>query len=173
MPLLLQTLTRLNGALAWIVKAVLVVVVAVMTSAVLWQVLMRYVFNRPPSWSEELALLMFSWSMMLMLAVGVREGFHVRMDALLVMFSRPLQQAVLVLIDVSIVGFGVYLTWSGYDYVIDTSWATSAAIGYPVPYLYSAAPVCGALITVFGLEVLLKRLLVKERPGSESAGGAA
>ena len=44
---------------------------------------MRYVFGNALSWSEELALLMFSWAALGGLALGVREGFHVRLTLLL------------------------------------------------------------------------------------------
>ena len=56
---------------------------AVMLFCIALQVVMRYVFAQTPSWSEELAILMFAWCALGGLALGVREGFHVRMDLLL------------------------------------------------------------------------------------------
>ena len=37
----------------------------------------------------------------------------------------------------------------------DSQGTTSAAVAYPIAYLYAAAPVCGALIVVFALEQLV------------------
>ena len=53
------------------------------------QVVMRYVFDKAPSWSEELALACFSWSMLLAIAAGVRGAIHVRMDLLVDHLPKP------------------------------------------------------------------------------------
>ena len=54
---------------------------ALMLAAITYQVVMRYVFGDTPSWSEELAVLLFSWSVLGGLALGVHEGWHVRLTA--------------------------------------------------------------------------------------------
>ena len=54
-----------------------------MLACIAYQVLMRYVFSKSPAWSEELALLMFSWATLGGMALGVYEGFHVRIDVLI------------------------------------------------------------------------------------------
>ena len=53
-----------------------------MLAAITYQVVMRYVFGDTPSWSEELAVLLFSWSVLGGLALGVHEGWHVRLTLL-------------------------------------------------------------------------------------------
>lgn len=163
MDLLLTTLTRCNDVITKAVKAIVVVMVIGMVAAIVWQVCMRYVFNRPPSWTEELALLLFSWSMLLMLAVGVRESFHVRMDLLIQHLPRAGSRSLQAAIDIAIAGFGAYLVWAGITYAIDMYGATSAAIAYPIALLYSAAPVCGVLIFIYSLEQLLSRHAKGER----------
>ena len=135
-----------------------------MTVAILCQVFMRYLFNDPPSWTEELALLFFSWSMLLMLAVGVREMFHVRMDFILQWLPRTGNQVLERFIDLCTAGFGAFLAWSGLDYCLFMVGSTSAAIGYPITVLYSAAPVCGVLIFLFSLELLLNPQRLEVRP---------
>jgi TRAP-type C4-dicarboxylate transport system permease small subunit len=56
------------------------------------------------------------------------------------------------LIAFAIFALGVFIAWAGVRYVIDSLGTTSAAIGYPIAYLYACAPVCGALIALFSLE---------------------
>jgi len=161
---LAQALRRCNDIVTRGVKAVIVIMAVLMVAAILWQVCMRYVFNRPPSWTEELALLLFSWSMLLMLAVGVRESFHVRMDLLVdrlpAVGNRALQGA----IDLATAAFGAYLAASGVDYALEMYGSTSAAIGYPIVLLYGAAPVCGVLVFLYGLELLWSRHGAGEQP---------
>src|SRR3546814_2872346 len=110
---------------------------------------MRYVFNRPPSWTEGLAVLLFSWSMLLMLAVGVRESFHVRMDLLIERLPAAGGRRLQTLIDLATAAFGAYLAASGIDYALEMYGTTSAAIGYPIALLYSAAPTCGVLVFLY------------------------
>lgn len=145
-------LRRALAALAQGVRAVVVGLVAVMLCALALQVLMRYVFGQALSWSEELALLCFSWAMLLAIALGVRDGVHVRMDLLASRLpagpARWLDKAV----ALAIAGAGGFIAWAGSSYVQDSFGATSAAIGYPTAWLYACAPVGGALILVFALE---------------------
>ena len=45
-----------------------------------YQVVMRYVFNSPPVWSEELALFLMVWVTFLGVGYGVNRRLHVRMS---------------------------------------------------------------------------------------------
>lgn len=138
------------------VRWVVVVLIVVMLASLSLQVVMRYVFAKTPSWSEELALACFSWSMLLAIGVGVRDAIHVRMDLLVEHLPGPVRAAVDRLVWLLIALMGGFIAWSGSRYVADSAGSTSAAIGYPIQYLYACAPVCGALIALFALEHLLR-----------------
>ena len=62
-------------------------------------------------------------------------------------------------IHVATAVFGAYLCWAGWQYVSETRGMTSAALGYPIEFLYAAAPVCGLLICLFALESLVKGMV--------------
>lgn len=151
------------------VRALVVLLVAVMLAVLTLQVLMRYGFGRALSWSEELALLCFSWSMLLAIALGVRDAIHVRLDLLVEALPSAVARALDKLVSLAVAAFGAFLVWAGQNYVADSMGATSAAIGYPTPWLYACAPVCGALIALFALE----RLLLGAPPAEPTAGAAA
>ncbi|MCD0502301.1 TRAP transporter small permease [Bordetella petrii] len=151
----IRALRQCNTAITWIVKVVVMVISSAMVATICWQVAMRYVFNLPPSWTEELALLLFSWAMLLMLALGVREAFHVRVDILIERVPAVLRQVIEVFTCTATLAFGLFLASSGVDYVEEMRGSISAAIGYPIELLYSAAPVCGGLIALYSLERLL------------------
>ena len=143
--------------LAWVTSKVVVALCAVMLLSIGWQVAMRYLLNRPPSWTEELALLCFTWCSLLMLAMGVRQAFHARMDLLVNHLPTPLPAVIAVLVQIGVAFFGAYLALGGWTYVIETLASTSAAIAYPIYWLHAAAPVCGFLVFCFALESLLRR----------------
>lgn len=147
-------LRHLNSAISFLLKGIVALLGLGMTLSILYQVFMRYAFNSPPSWTEELALLFFSWSMLLMLALGVRESFHVRMDLILNWLPRLGNQLMERFIDICTAAFGGFLAWMGVEYCLMMVDSTSAAIAYPITMLYSAAPVSGVLVFLFALELL-------------------
>ena len=153
--LLIRGIGRGIALVASALRASLIAALAIMLAALTIQVVMRYVFGRTPSWSEEVAVLMFAWATMGGLALGVYEGFHVRLDFLVkltpdagrVWYERGL--------DCVVAAFGAYLAWSGERFLDMTSGSVSAAIGYPIEILHGFAPVAGALIFLFALRRLL------------------
>ena len=58
----IEGLRRIVRAVAWLLRASLIAAAAVMLACIAIQVVMRYVFGRTPSWSEEVAILMFAWT---------------------------------------------------------------------------------------------------------------
>ena len=127
---------------------------AVMLACIALQVVMRYVVGRSLSWSEELALLMFSWAALGGLALGVREGFHVRLTLVLEPLPAPARMWAERAIEVLTGALGAYLVWSGWRYVDITKGGTSAAIAYPIEFLHGIAPLAGLFIVIFTLERL-------------------
>ena len=138
--------------LAALLRGVIVVLALIMLVALSLQVFMRFVVGQALSWSEELALACFSWSMLLGIALGVRDAIHVRMDLVVDHLPEPLQRGADRLISLAVAGLGLFVAWAGVRYVVDSLGTTSAAIGYPIAYLYASAPACGALIAIFALE---------------------
>ena len=141
------------GATRWSIA----LAAALMLAAILYQVVTRYVLGAASSWSEEFAVLMFSWSVLAGLALGVHEGFHVRLSLLtdaLPLAGRIAAERVL---DFITAALGVFLAWSGWRFLDITSGSVSAAMGYPIEILNALAPIAGALMAVFGLERALRR----------------
>jgi TRAP-type C4-dicarboxylate transport system permease small subunit len=138
--------------LALLVRGLVFVLTSIMFASLALQVTMRYVLGHALSWTEEVALGCFTWTILLAVALGVRDSIHVRMELLIDRLPprarRSAEQTILVLVAV----LGSFIAWSGTFYVLDAEGATSAATGYPTGWLYAAAPVSGALIAVFAAE---------------------
>lgn len=146
-------------------RALIVILAAVMLTSLSLQVVMRFFFNQALSWSEELALGCFSWVMLLAIAVGVRDAIHVRMDLLVDLLPVPVQRGMDVLVSLSVAGLGVFVAWAGVRYTLESFGTTSAAIGYPIAILYASAPTAGALIALYALE----RALLGPAPAVQAA----
>lgn len=162
-----QGIERGIALVASLLRASLIAAVAVMLACIAIQVVMRYVFGRTPSWSEEVAVLMFSWATLGGLALGVHEGFHVRLDFLVSKTPDSLRPWFERLLEGLVAAFGAYLAWSGQRFLDMTSGAVSAAIGYPIEILHGFAPAAGALIFLFALRRAV--CAPGSRPASELA----
>lgn len=164
----MKVLVRINNIAAAAVKALVVAMVLGMLGALSAQVLLRYAFNVTLSWSEELSLGLFTWTVLLMAALGVREGFHVRMSLLIQRLPSGARLRAEQAIYLATAAVGGFLAWSGWRYFADTRGSTSAAIGYPIELLHTSALVCGVLIALFALEAMLEgRIPADETHGDE------
>jgi TRAP-type C4-dicarboxylate transport system permease small subunit len=74
------------------VEAVATAAFIMMVGATMLQVVARYVLLIPIPWTEELARILFSWSMLLGIAVGIRRREHVRVEALLERFPATVRK---------------------------------------------------------------------------------
>lgn len=120
-----------------------------------WQVFARYVLNDSPSWTEPVALLLMSTTMMCGAAVGVRGHRHFGFFVL-VETARPGLRNVLVMIVQTIIALvGLLFFIAGFSLVAE-SWDFRMA-GAPLPQGIVYVPICfgGALITLFSIERLL------------------
>jgi TRAP-type transport system small permease protein len=151
----MATLKSALDGLASVLQKIIVSLAVTMLLALTLQVFMRFVMGKALSWSEELALACFSWVMLLSIALGVRHSIHVRMDLLIDRLPPMLRHRANQCIWLVIAALGFFIAWSGVNYVRDSFGTTSAAIGYPIAWLYASAPVSGILMAIFALEHVL------------------
>ncbi len=152
----MHLLVRFNSFAASAVRALVVTAVLVMLGVLTGQVLLRYAFNFVLTWSEELSIALLTWAVLLSIALGVKEGFHVRMSLLIRRLPAHARLRAEQVIHFATAGVGVFLSWSGWRYFADTRGSISAAMGYPNELVHIAALVCGVLITLFALEAALE-----------------
>lgn len=150
----MKTLTKILDA---VLSRALILLMLLLVVAVLWQVISRYVFSSPSSWTEEIARFLLIWIAMLGAAYAFRTGMHLGLDllpkklegrsadllkwftiALVLLFSST----VLVVGGASL----VFLTWELKQY--------SAVLGLPMAFVYSVIPVTGFLICIYALAAI-------------------
>lgn len=148
-----KILAPLDHALRW---ALIVLMVALVTS-VTWQVVSRYLFASPSSWTEEVARFLLIWIGTLGAAYAFRENAHIGLDLLPKKLSgaaarrlHRFTQSVIILFAVAVLIIGgsklVYLTWDLRQY--------SAVLGLPISVVYSVIPLTGVLIVIYSLAAL-------------------
>jgi TRAP-type C4-dicarboxylate transport system permease small subunit len=145
-------LTRALDAVAHATLAIAGISIVGMACVEAWQVFARYVLNDSPSWTEPVALLFMSTTMMFGAAIGVRANRHFGFF-ILVESSRPaVRRALQVFARLIAVAIGLMLLLWGGEMMID-SWDYAIA-GAPLPQGTVYLPLCagGALIALFALE---------------------
>jgi TRAP-type transport system small permease protein len=153
---IVRALVRFNQAAARAIRALVVVMVIIMLGVLTAQIFLRYTFNIALSWSEELALALTTWTVLLMAALGVKESFHVRMALLVRRLPPALRLRAEQAISLATAIAGGVIAWSGWAYLMDTRGMTSAAMRYPNELLHASALVCGVLIALFAIEAMLE-----------------
>ena len=92
--------------------AMLLLVVTIFVTA--YQVVMRFVFNNPTSWSEEVTLLCLIWFGYIGLAIGVGRNYHITIESVTRRFSRKIQAWLHKFSDGLICVFGVMMVQKGF-----------------------------------------------------------
>lgn len=140
-------------------ESICVVLMTFMTVLIFVQVIMRYVFHNSLSWSEELARYCFTWLVYIGISYGCKIRKHIKIDAALKLFPEKTRPYVIILGDLCVLAFAVYIVLTGYQFLQFQSSASklSPALQIPMQYI-SAAPMVGfALAVIRTIQTILFR----------------
>ena len=154
--------TRFCAALAKLCLQIGVAGLVLLISAVLYQVVGRYVFNDSPTWAESGAVLLVLYVTMLGMAVGVRDAGHIGLESLLVLAPEALRLKMELLIHGLVLLFGVVMAYncgllaqSVWDYKIPT-------LGISEAFKYIPPAMAGALVALFSIDHIIALLRDEE-----------
>ena len=136
------------GLLRRVIQLVIILMFAVLIATVFYQVLGRYLFNAPPSWSEELARFLQVWIALLASALCVQQGMHLGVDYLLYAVAPRGRAGLEVLVQVLVSGFLLLLLVQGIRILDVAAVQSSPAMGINMWYAYLAVPVGAALMLI-------------------------
>ena len=145
-----------------------------MASAILLtfaQVVLRYAFNAPLFWAEEIVLYAIIWMSFVGISFGLTRASHISVDILGAFlptrFTRPLQVIALILGLI----FGLVTLWLGWRLTLVTfgRGQLSPALRIPMAYVYAIIPFAG-FATTFRYALMLAQLWRGEarRDGGET-----
>lgn len=122
----------------WVLASALMALVACLG---MYQVLMRFVFNQPSPWTEELIGRLLIWMVMLGVVVAFRQGALVSVDVMLRHARGAWRRVVrLTILAASLFFLGV-LAWVGFDLAWRIRFQTFAALPISISWAYLALPV--------------------------------
>jgi TRAP-type C4-dicarboxylate transport system permease small subunit len=140
-----KTLDRILGS-------VLVLLMALMVVAVLWQIFSRYVMNSPSSFTEELARYVFIWIGILGAAYATGQQTHLSIDILPPKLEPKNRVRLLIGINILIILFSLTVLVMGGGNLVYVNYElgqSSAALGLPLSYVYSVIPLSGILVVIY------------------------
>jgi TRAP-type transport system small permease protein len=146
-------MSRALGLLRRAIQLVIILMFAVLIATVFYQVMGRYLFNAPPSWSEELARFLQVWIALLASAICIQHGMHLGVDYLLHAVPPRGRALLEIVVHVMVTGFLALLLVQGVKILDVAAVQTSPAMGINMWYAYLAVPVGAALML---LESVLK-----------------
>ncbi len=154
---------RLEKVLKWICGALLVA----FTLLTLVQVVMRYVFKMPLSWSEQLARYLFIWMLMLYMPVIMRHGNNLGFDLIISRMSKEAQNIFWIVCESLIGAFAaLYCTYS-IQLCIKFSRKKLVGLGIKANWVYSAQIVGAFLLFLFSTELVINRIIATKRKKEE------
>ncbi len=118
-----------------------------------YQVVMRYVFNQSPSWTEEIAILLMIWFGILAIPIGVKHNLHIGIEYIFRMLPLPLQYVVSRAIYLLIAGFGLIMIVYGIELTEFMAMSTLPATKISSAVEYIVMPISGLMLVVNALEL--------------------
>jgi len=145
-----QLLLRLDRATTGTAWALACVLLAVISALGLWQVLARFVFSQPSTWTEESMRRLLIWMVMLGVVVAFRRGALVSVDLMLRVSSGWWQQVVRWVITLTALAYLSVLVWFGVNLVTRVRFQTFASMELSMGWAYAALPV-GAVLALLAV----------------------
>lgn len=141
-------------------RGFLVVTLAFSCCLVLMQVIMRYLFNNPLIWSEEVARFLFIWQVWIGIAYATRRRSHLRITMVRDRLPGKVKIALELVVVVVWFGFGLFLAFKGFDMCgrVARLGQQSAALRIPMQYVYAGIPVGALLMDIHLVEYFVALL---------------
>ncbi len=147
------------------VAVLLIVILGIMVLNVTWQVVSRYVFQSPSSFTDELSRYMLIWLGMLGAAYVAGKDEHLAIDILPQKLTGKPKLRLMVFIHIIVIAFVLPVMIMGGGNLVYITFVLeqkSATLQVPLAYIYSIIPLSGILIVYYQLSNI--KLLLTHKP---------
>lgn len=122
------------------------------------QVIARYLFSAPPSWTEELARRLMQLIVFFGSGIAYRKSEMTGITLLVERMPEKLQKACSICMNGAILVFCLFLTYIGYKMCIQVGGQLSPALRLPKWLFYAAIPFFGITTAFFAAEKIMKTI---------------
>lgn len=142
-----RMILRIDGWVTGWCHTVASALLALIACLGLWQVISRFVFSQPTTWTEESMRRLLIWMVMLGVVVALRKGALVSVDLMLRLSRGSWRRCVRGFITSVTLSFFAVVLWFGTDLVWRVRFQTFASLDLSMGWAYAAVPV-GALLAM-------------------------
>lgn len=149
-----------------VVELLIFIFFATLSVLIFFQVFNRFVTNNSLTWSEELCRYLMIWTVFLASAVVYRQGAHMSVDNLVIMFhgmSRKVLNTIAIIFQIVFIAI---LLWGAYALYPIVSLQLSPSNGINMAIPYTAIPVSGILMYI----AIFEKYVLKRKPTVEEEG---
>lgn len=141
----------------------LVVLMGTLVVDVVWQVISRFIFKDPSSFTDELATFLLIWVGLAGAAYVKGKNEHLAIDILHTKLSPKNLNRMMIFINFLVITFSVSIMVIGGSWLVYTRFVLgqlSAAMQVPIGYVYMIVPISGLLMTYYAADDI--KLLINE-----------
>lgn len=121
---------------------------------IFYGVLMRYVFNNPKPWVEEISMYSVIWGILFGLSVALRNDHHIAIDLLYDVLSPKLKRLMNIFANLVGILFCIFFIYYSFNLVSSThkTGMVSLTVGIPMWIIYVILPISGTLFLIRFIE---------------------
>ena len=163
-----KILTFLDNIENYICMLILVVMFVI----ILEQVILRFVFRDPNSWSEEMARYLHIALIYFGAGFATRMDQHIRIDAVLNIYLEKIRPYVKLVGDVLFVIFAIVIAVIGFQLAasVHSLGQTSTALKIPMSLVYLLCPIGYSLIAIRQIQLFIIAIKNRKKPLIEEGG---
>lgn len=143
-----RSIQKVDKCLSMIENAVIILGLSAMFLILLAQVIMRYVFSRPLTWSEEAARFIFVYVSCIGISYAYRQKGHIRMEVVVNLFPQAVRRGLEVLINLGTIALFCYMIPFSFRFIGIQAGVKATATHIPMSIVYTALPLGMALSCV-------------------------
>ena len=143
-----RSIQKVDKCLSMIENAVIILGLSAMFLILLAQVIMRYVFSRPLTWSEEAARFIFVYVSFIGISYAYRQKGHIRMEVVVNLFPQAVRRGLEVLINLGTIALFCYMIPFSFRFIGIQAGVKATATHFPMSIVYTALPLGMALSCV-------------------------
>ena len=135
-----RSIQKVDKCLSMIENAVIILGLSAMFLILLAQVIMRYVFSRPLTWSEEAARFIFVYVSFIGISYAYRQKGHIRMEVVVNLFPQAVRRGLEVLINLGTIALFCYMIPFSFRFIGIQAGVKATATHIPMSIVYTALP---------------------------------
>ncbi len=147
MSILISLIKKVDGFMIFFSMSLLVIMVIV----IFMQVILRYIFNNPTSWSEEFSMLALVWFGYISVSMGFGRSYHIALEIFTDWLPTTIKRILAIISDISATVVGVMMVHYGFVLSKKVAIQVMPAMGFSKSWLYYSLVISGFILIMYAL----------------------